>query len=322
MKSNSILCVAILIFLGGGCAPRGYYINRDAKIEVRAISPDPASGECTQIKDLHNNIYCIGGGPLVSSMQIHGVAVEKDHLVLYFNRSDWISVRTRTELYNLREVAIICSDVVLSTGILRDPLVRSALVRRSEDLDIVWFLEGFTKGPKPPYADAEYAYVDFLRQWIELHPDDVDSVSTLAYIISKKGTRSSWLEALPLYERLAGEPSPESDHLSRLATAYVVAQRYDEAIAAAERSLELSHDTEVPFAYGHLGLVHAAAGNRTEALKALNTAVQLLRDTPFPWEVVPLNYPPELAKVLGQPPKREDAISRLEALIRQVESSM
>jgi len=79
-------------------------------------------------------------------------------------------------------------------------------------------------------------------------------------------------EAIQKYEQaVATSPTP-SDYLE-LGVAYYVAKRWDDALKAFQKTVEL--DPKQGFAYYYLGILFAAMGRRDEANQALNQLLQV-----------------------------------------------
>lgn len=79
-------------------------------------------------------------------------------------------------------------------------------------------------------------------------------------------------EAIEKYSN-AVKTEPTAANYLELGAAYYIARRWDDALKAFQKTVEL--DSKQAFAYYYLGILNAAMGNRDKANDALNQVLQL-----------------------------------------------
>lgn len=112
-----------------------------------------------------------------------------------------------------------------------------------------------------------------LRRAIELDPSNAEAYNALGYFFAEAGIKLD--EALVLVKK-AMELDPEAGHIvDSLGWIHFMQGQYDEAARALERAVEMMKDSPDAVVYEHLGDAYSRAGREAEAREAYKKALEL-----------------------------------------------
>ncbi len=121
--------------------------------------------------------------------------------------------------------------------------------------------------------------IDMYQGAVKLNPNDSQMLSTLGALYF---SLRSYEETISLLNRVSALPNSGFSHYSMLANCYVQLGRKDEAVKLADRVRKTIENEESPMSpmmramsYGALGDIYQEIGKYDEAIKALQTSIEL-----------------------------------------------
>ena len=144
-----------------------------------------------------------------------------------------------------------------------------------------------------------------ISTWQSLLKIDPENTQYWSEFVEAYRAAGMFLEALEILQKLIAE-TPSAAYYSQLALVYMVNQRYDDAVSAYRKGIELAPDNWQM--YNDLGQLYAQTGDLDAAEKTYKTALQLMKNN---WRRHIITE--HLAEVYVQQSELADALQKMEA---------
>ena len=154
------------------------------------------------------------------------------------------------------------------------------------------------------YTNQEM-HEEAISTWQSLLKIDPENTQYWSELVEAYRAAGMFLEALEILQKLIAE-NPSAAYYSQLALVYMVNQRFDDAVAAYRKGIELAPDNWQM--YKDLGQLYAQTGDLNAAETTYKTALQLMRNNHRRYIITK-----HLAEVYVQQSELADALQKMEA---------
>jgi len=210
-------------------------------------------------------------------------------------------------------VALVRDGLILLSPIIYSALTRSARVNfGGTETSVEELLKDFPTENLPERLHSETLYEQFLLDWVEAHPNDLDIKDSLASLSSPKIYEQflvSWIDlhpedwetirelvnhyfedknnpkfkkALAHAQRFVKAKPEDSQMQIHLMQCYLLMGNNEKALATGIHALPQVPKIEKMFLHRMVGEIHYDMGQKKEALKSLEASLEIMRQIKFP----------------------------------------
>ncbi|MCP3901270.1 MAG: hypothetical protein GY707_16315 [Desulfobacteraceae bacterium] len=255
----------------------GFYKLDKSRIEIRCLIKGNTSASIERTS-LDGKTYNLCNSTLIETSDFEGITLTNNNLQFYLKKESWGKSRNITKKYLNQQLAIIIANKVVATPVVREAISKSFIVSGTEKFSHLLKLLPFEK---PKYLENRSGYIDFLADYINENPEDLNAVQELAYLhiseedysVSEKSlSEQNCNKAIPLYEILITKKPAEVDNYMSLFQCFINNGEYEQAISILYKALPYQQESYKWVMYSEIATAQLMKSEFDKALKTLNKA--------------------------------------------------
>ncbi len=346
MRQIAYLIVILLFlptFIGAEDLPDPvFYRNAGVEIEFRILLEDQENIPWILLQDHDGMPQRASKEIVISNEDIVGFTTydfeplfEDDKgFIMHFNPDSWRKIREVTGRLKNKRIALVRDGIIFWSPTMHEALTRSAVIEvGGEETSVAELLKDLPTEKFPERLGSKTLYEQFIFDWMEIHPDDLDIKNSLRDLNTPKIYEKflvSWVEshpedwktmyelvsyyfeekdqhdinkALPFAKKLVKLRPEDSQMRDRLIQCYLLMSNNEKALATGIQALPHTPKSEKMFLHRMIGEIQFKMGHKKEALESIEASLESMKQTEF---TTPHK---SLAKITGVVlPKKEEMI--------------
>ncbi len=260
-----------------------FYRNDGANVEFRVvIDEDDQDTPWLILQDQEGSPRKVSKEVLIGSDDIAGFSVRAGGLDLHFKLESWGKILETTRGLKGKRLAFIKNKVILISPRIYSTLIRSGFLDFGKDKKYQErILKDLPIQTRPAYLNSKEVYMQFQSKWINLHPNDLETMEALAHQYIDDKDSLNFKEALRLFEVLAIEKPKDRMIQTQLLQCHFELGQYDGVLEAGGNALLALEREDQLFIYALMGETHYAMGRKDEAVRNLESYLDRLKEITF-----------------------------------------
>ncbi len=298
MQKINIVFSAFIIVLGitgSSFAVEKFYSNIDCDFEFRAIAIKGSDLANEKIPNSKGEFKLVEKKVRINSSDVLGISTDENQISIHFNRASWSKVREVSLSFQKRKIALVKNNKIIFTAPIVFTIDRTAKLSTTQKMDMNLFLEGFSQEEKPAFLSSRVIYIQFLKSWLNDHPNDGEALRDLAFEYVPENDLSQCKDAIPYLEKIFEDVPNDMISGLKIINCYLEIKNNTQALKAAKTLLpNLSDDIMKYSLIGAIGEIYYRLGMHKEAIQQVEIALNYYKTAKGPgmadWE----NYPVDL----------------------------
>ncbi len=266
------------------------YRNAEVEIEFRILLGDQEEIPWILLQDREGVPKKVSKEVVIGNDDVEGFTIDDykpdfandKNLKIHFAPKAWKRIRETTGRLKGKQVALIRDGIIYWSPTILQAITRFALVSGGEGISIEKFLELFPTENIPEHLHSDTLHEKFLTDWIENHPEDLETLRELVNYYFEDKNHPEVNKALPYVQRLVKVTPDDFMNQKRLIQCYSGIGNHEKALATGIQALSHVPITENMLLHFIVGNLQYEMGNKTEAIKSLEASLEIIRQVKIP----------------------------------------